>query len=84
MPWTDFYPILNESQIADYESIATADEQTKLDGWCAVARKANPRESVHLVTVSLFWKHLTAEESEFLVTDRQQMMDAVVLGLISR
>jgi hypothetical protein len=84
MSWTDFYPILDDAQVTEYEQLATLPERVELDEWCAVTRIINPRPSTHLVAVSLFWKNLTAEENDLQVLGRQQMKDAASLGLISR
>jgi hypothetical protein len=84
MSWTDFYPVFDESQIADYEQLATLPERMELEELCAVVRRINERPARHRVAVSLFWKNLVAEEGELAVVSREQMKDADKLGLISR
>jgi hypothetical protein len=84
MSWTEFYPVFDESQLSEFEELATPAERAELDEWCAVARRINERPAPHRVAVSLFWKNLVAEEGELAVVSREQMMDADKLGLISR
>ena len=84
MSWTDYYPILEESHMSDYEEFVTPFERAELEEWCAVARSINGRPARHRVAASLFWKNLVAEEGELAVVSREQMKDADKLGLISR
>ncbi|RYD22661.1 MAG: hypothetical protein EOP88_07240 [Verrucomicrobiaceae bacterium] len=84
MSWSDFYPVFEDSQSAEYEDVATGLEKSELEDWCAVSRRINERPARHRVSVSLFWKNLVAEERELAVVSREQMMDADRLGLISR
>ncbi len=83
MSWTNCYPVFEDSQITDFENIATLSERSELDDWFAVERHINSQTSTHLVAVSLFWKNLRAEDGELEVMDREQMKNAAKLGLVS-
>ena len=85
MSWTDFYPVFEDSHVADFQQFATPAEQAELEDWVGVARVINERPACrHRVAVSLFWKNLTSAEGELVVENREQMKDASKLGLISR
>ena len=84
MSWTDVFPVFTDEQVMEYQQVATPEEVAELNEWLGVGRRVNERPARHRVAVSLFWKNLVAEEGELRVENREQMMDAEKLGLISR
>lgn len=84
MSWTDVFPVLSDEHFGDYVNQASAAEKAAMDELFAVQEVFNPQEGMHVVSTSLFWKHLTMERGELPTPTRELMVNAAELGLVSR
>ena len=94
--WTEIFPVLDESMISAYRSGVTDGEREEFEGWFGVQTQdlktqdgrlekpeAGPRKR-HIVSVSLFWKHVNGGDPALPTPTRELLIDARRLGLVKR
>jgi hypothetical protein len=84
MSWTDVFPVLTDDHLDAYDDNATPAERAELDGWFAVERVINRSNARHLVVFSLFWKNTCSEDPDLPPLNRETLMRAAELGLVTR
>jgi hypothetical protein len=93
MSWTDIFPLLDDNMIAAFEAGVTAAEREEFAEWFEIKEihqsskighdhQENP--SKHVVSVTLFWKHVNGGDPELPVPTRELLIDARRLGLVKR
>ena len=59
MSWTEVFPVFSDEMLEDYERGASISDMDLMEGYYGVERVMNPsRESVHVVSISLYWGNL--------------------------
>ncbi|MEZ5304788.1 MAG: hypothetical protein R3F11_29695 [Verrucomicrobiales bacterium] len=76
--------MLDDEMVAEFESEASAAEREQLEGWFGVRRVINRRDVPHIVSTSLFWKHVDEKDGEVPPLDRDTLVNAKSLGLVKR
>lgn len=85
MSWTNVFPVFTEEQIDEFHELATPTEKAQLEEWYGVDRILNPRpEATEIVSVSLFWKPVSADHESYPVPTREILQNAVELGFATR
>jgi hypothetical protein len=93
--WTDIFPVLDETMMSAYRSGVTDGEREEFEGWFGVqdehrtsnAQLRTPKEKTgtrHIVSVSLFWKHVNGGDPALPTPTRELLIDARRLGLVKR
>lgn len=86
------FPVLDEDMIQLYLDQATAEDRAELEEWFGVARvvpahrwKGRPLpEERHIVSVTVFWKHVGAKDPDLPVPTLERLVHARRMGLIKR
>lgn len=85
MSWTDSFPCLTDDLIAEYEENVTPDELAEFEEWFGVSEVLNRQsQRKHVVSITLFWKHVNGDHPDMATPDRRRMMHARRLGLVKR
>jgi len=95
MSWTDIFPVLSNELVADYQTLVTPEERAELENLLGVERiiparlprsgKPGPRsQRRHLVSATLFWKHVQGADPDLPVPSRERLVMAKRLGLVKR
>ena len=85
MSWTESFPYLSDDLIAEYDELATAAEKAELEDWLGVARVHNRQAGKrHIVSMTLFWKHVNADHPELATPNRHRLLHSRRLGLVKR
>jgi hypothetical protein len=82
MSWTDVYPVFTEELLDEYHESATLPEKAQMEEWYGLERIINPKpEKKEIVSVSLFWKNVREGDPELPTPTKEQLQNAVELGL---
>lgn len=100
MSWTDIFPVLEEEMIATYQKGVSEGERADFEEWFGVktikerGRPAQCREfdageaptllEKHIVSATLFWKHVNDTDPDLPVPTREKLVDARRMGLVKR
>jgi len=91
LSWTDIFPVLTEEMIATYRAGVSASERARYEQWFGVERihhsKGRPPEAkkrTHVVSATLFWKHVMGTDPELPAPTRQRLVMAKRLGMVKR
>lgn len=95
MSWTDIFPIFSEEMLRKFRIEVKKKEREELDGWFGVERIARPvkraatgrrarGEREHVVSATLFWKHILAADPELPIATLERLVMARRLGLVKR
>ena len=84
MSWTDVFPVFTEEMVEEYERMATQAEKSELETFHGVEKVFNAQDQPHIVSVSLFWKHVRESDPNLPEPTRELMMNAKQLGLVRR
>lgn len=85
MSWTEAFPFLTDDLISEYEEQATETEKAEFEEWFGVRKIVNRQPSKkHVVSITLFWKHVNADHPELSLPSRHRLLHARRLGLIKR
>lgn len=95
MSWTDIFPVLSDSLVIDYQTLATTAERLEMEEWLGVEKifpaRRRPSEKTgqgrrrrHLVSATLFWKHVQGADPDLPVPSRERLVMAKRLGLVKR
>lgn len=92
MSWTDIFPVLDDDMVTECQDGMTDDERREFDEWLGVkeihrsSRETTVREGSqpHVVTATLFWKHVNAADPDLPTPTRELVVDAKRLGLVKR
>lgn len=91
MSWTDIFPVLDDAMLDAYREGVTEDERKQFEDWFGVARvvrgravEATALPVKHIVSATLFWKHVNIADPEMPPPTREMMVDAKRMGLVKR
>jgi hypothetical protein len=84
MSWSDVFPIFTDEMVEEFERRATKAERAELEMFHGVAKVFNAQNKPHIVSVSLFWKHVRESDPDLPEPTRELMMNAKQLGLVRR
>jgi hypothetical protein len=100
MSWTDIFPVLEEEMITAYQEGVSEEERADFEEWFGVkmikerGRLAQCREfdagetptllGKHIVSATLFWKHVNDGDPDLPVPTREKLVDARRMGLVKR
>jgi hypothetical protein len=91
MSWTDIFPVLDDAMLDAYREGVTEDERKQFEEWFGVARVVKGRNVEatalpvkHIVSATLFWKHVNIADPEMPPPTREMMVDAKRMGLVKR
>lgn len=85
MSWTDVFPYLTDDLIAEYQRQATRDDKRQMNDWFGVKKTINDQsEKRHIVSFTLFWKHVNEADPEMPPITPRRILQARRLGLIKR
>lgn len=85
MSWTDVFPVFTDEMVEEFEAEATAEERAELEEWYGVEGVHNSQPDCReVVSFSLFWKNVRAEDPELPVPSREVMQRAQERGLAMR
>ncbi|WP_367871107.1 hypothetical protein [Luteolibacter sp. Populi] len=93
MSWTDIFPLLDDSMIEAFEAGVTTAEREEFAEWFEVkeihrpdgkGNDAHESPEKHVVSVTLFWKHVNGGDPDLPVPTRDLLIDARRLGLVKR
>jgi hypothetical protein len=84
MSWTDLFPVFTDDMVEDFEKLATEAEKLELETFHGVDKVFNAQDKPHIVSVSLFWKHVRESDPDLPEPTRELMMNAKQLGLVRR
>jgi hypothetical protein len=85
MSWTSIFPFLSDDLIEEYSTEVSPEELAQLESWFAVSSVHNRQKAkANIVSVSLFWKHVSAADPELPVPNRHRLLRASRLGLVRR
>ena len=84
MKWEDIYPVLGAEEVALFKEKATLSETEELAGFFAVAQIFNQRDSLEIVSTSLFFKPYQSDGIKFPKLNEEVLRDARKLGLVER
>lgn len=88
------FPVLDEKLLQTLENEATAVEKSELEEWFDVARvfraprwesrPAATGSNRHIISASVFWKHVGAKDPDLPAPTRERLVLARRVGLIKR
>jgi hypothetical protein len=85
MSWTDVFPYLTDDLLDEYRAQATRADKAQMREWFGVKRVENAQpEKRHIVSFTLFWKHVNAADPDLPHVDARRLRLARQLGLIKR
>jgi hypothetical protein len=84
MSWTDNFPIFTDEMVDDFQLQATPEERARMEDFYGVERVIAAQQKPHIVTISLFWKPVSATAPELPTPTRDIMLRAIELGLVKR
>jgi hypothetical protein len=96
MSWTDIFPVLSDEMLDAYRQGASGAELAQYDEWLGVericpakGRKAQPPDGVgktkpHVVSATLFWKHVIGADPDLPKPTRERLVMAKRMGLVKR
>lgn len=84
MSWTDVFPVFTDEMVEEFEHMATVAEKAELETFHGVEKVFNAQDKPHIVSVSLFWKHVRESDPDLPAPTRDLMMNAKQLGLVRR
>jgi hypothetical protein len=91
MSWTDIFPVLDDAMLDAYREGVTEDERKQFEERFGVARvvrgravEATALPVKHIVSATLFWKHVNIADPEMPPPTREMMVDAKRMGLVKR
>lgn len=91
MSWTDIFPVLDEDLLEAYEQGATGEEKREFEEWFGVDRVIPAEREIvdgpgprHVVSATLFWKHVNGVDPDLPKPTRELLVDAGRLGLVKR
>ena len=96
MSWTDIFPMLSDEMLDAYRAGVSEKERGQYEEWLGVerivpaaSRKVQSPEGMgkskpHVVSATLFWKHVNGADPELPVPTRERLVMAKRLGLVKR
>lgn len=85
MGWTDVFPVFQEEMVDEYEDLATQEERKQMEEWYGTRYILNAQpELSDIVSMSLFWKNVRANDPLLPTPTRELLQNAVELGLAKR
>jgi hypothetical protein len=89
MSWTKYFPMLEATMIASFQQKCTDAESEEYEQHFGVEETQGRRQAEsgsfrHLLSISLFWKHVGAADPELPKPTRESLVDAKRMGLVKR
>jgi hypothetical protein len=84
MNWAEIFPIFADEDVLTYRQRATMAERAEMKAHYRVLNKIGGRKADHIVSISLFWKNVFAEDPDLPQPTRELMMTAVERDLVRR
>ena len=96
MSWTDIFPMFSDEMLDAYRAGVSKKERGQYEEWLGVerivpaaSRKVQSPEGMgkskpHVVSATLFWKHVNGADPELPVPTRERLVMAKRLGLVKR
>lgn len=93
MSWTDIFPVLDDEMRCAYQEGVLATEKEEFEELLGVRRveagdwggvSASGQRARHIVSATLFWKHVSEGDPDLPVPTRERLVDARRMGLVKR
>ncbi|MBK1834842.1 hypothetical protein [Roseibacillus ishigakijimensis] len=85
MSWTQIFPYLTDDQLEEYEQEVTTGERAEFEEMLGVSKVYNrQRGRRHIVTMTLFWKNVNADQPDLVTPTWQRLTQARRWGLVRR
>ena len=89
MSWTKCFPMLDQTMIESFQQACTDAESEEYEQYFGVEQIQGQREidsgsPRHLLSISLFWKHVGAADPDLPKPTRESLVDATRMGLVKR
>jgi hypothetical protein len=90
--WTEIFPVLTDEQVDEYRASFSQADSDLYEEWFGVARvimaerppPPAPAPLRHVVSATLFWKHVSSSDPDLPPPNREFLIDARRLGLVRR
>jgi len=92
--WTNFFPIFDQLMLEAYQTGVTPAETAEFEEWFGIGckhltvnsqhRKLLGGSRKHIVSATLFWKHVNGDDPELPRPTRESLVDARRMGLVRR
>ncbi|MGC4014575.1 MAG: hypothetical protein QM755_08695 [Luteolibacter sp.] len=88
MSWTDIFPVLDDDLLAAYENSVTQAESSEFENLFGISEvypsrnttNAGGRKIGHIVSATLFWKHVNDGDSDLPTPTREMLVERQTHG----